>query len=161
MLLYTHIIISFAQHNLSSFLLKYRKCVQVSLPHYADPEFHTDSLRRYKVFICDCDDIVDCHFCHWKGKIMIEMMMVLVHINQLSSVLREPIVWILCAIPSRFTFQERLITFLLLLQMYLYLKKKNPKTFLVPCYDMDLIWHSHQVFESRFNLINGVGCCWF
>ena len=22
---------------------------QVSLPHYADPEFHTDSLRRYKV----------------------------------------------------------------------------------------------------------------
>ena len=30
--------------------------------------------------------------------------------------------------------------------MYLYLKKKNPKTFLVPCYDMDLIWHSHQVY---------------
>ena len=22
----------------------------MSLPHYADPEFHTDSLRRYKVF---------------------------------------------------------------------------------------------------------------
>ena len=32
--------------------------------------------------------------------------------------------------------------------MYLYLKKKNPKTFLVPCYDMDLIWHSHQVCFS-------------
>jgi len=55
---------------------------QVSLPHYADPEFHTDSLRRYK--------------------------------------------------------------------MYLYLKKKNPKTFLVPCYDMDLIWHSHQVHPQEY-----------
>ena len=33
--------------------------------------------------------------------------------------------------------------------MYLYLKKKNPKTFLVPCYDMDLIWHSHQVTGLR------------
>ena len=30
-------------------------------------------------------------------------------------------------------------------KMYLFLKKKNPKTFLVPCYDIDLIWHAHQV----------------
>ena len=29
--------------------------------------------------------------------------------------------------------------------MYLYLKKQHPETFLVPCYDMDLIWHTHQV----------------
>ena len=36
--------------------------------------------------------------------------------------------------------------------MYLYLKKKNPKTFLVPCYDMDLIWHSHQVGENYVNV---------
>ena len=50
---------------------------QVSLPHFSDPEFHADSVRRYK--------------------------------------------------------------------MYLHLKKKHPKTFLVPCYDMDLVWHAHQV----------------
>jgi hypothetical protein len=47
------------------------------LPHFADPDFHVDSVRRYK--------------------------------------------------------------------MYLKLKKKNVKTFLVPCYDMDLVWHAHQV----------------
>ena len=27
----------------------------------------------------------------------------------------------------------------------LYLKLKNPGEFLVPCYDMDLVWHSHQL----------------
>ena len=30
-------------------------------------------------------------------------------------------------------------------KMYLYLKQRNKETFLVPCYDMDLIWHTHQV----------------
>ena len=34
--------------------------------------------------------------------------------------------------------------------MYLHLKKKNPKTFLVPCYDMDLIWHTHQVHPQDY-----------
>ena len=29
-------------------------------------------------------------------------------------------------------------------KMYLYLKSKNPNTFLVPCYDMDIVWHTHQ-----------------
>ena len=28
---------------------------------------------------------------------------------------------------------------------HLLLKKRNPETFLVPCYDFDLIWHAHQV----------------
>ncbi|ESO85179.1 hypothetical protein LOTGIDRAFT_167966 [Lottia gigantea] len=28
---------------------------------------------------------------------------------------------------------------------YLYLKKVNPEAFLVPCYDIDLIWHTHQL----------------
>ena len=28
---------------------------------------------------------------------------------------------------------------------YLYMKKHNPGHFLVPCYDIDLIWHSHQL----------------
>ena len=36
-------------------------------------------------------------------------------------------------------------------RMYLHLKKKNPKTFLVPCYDMDLIWHTHQVHPQDYH----------
>ena len=35
-------------------------------------------------------------------------------------------------------------------KMYLHLKKKNPKTFLVPCYDMDLVWHAHQVHPQDY-----------
>ena len=35
--------------------------------------------------------------------------------------------------------------------MYLYLKNKNPLRFLVPCYDMDLIWHSHQVSTLHYS----------
>ncbi|XP_078655975.1 uncharacterized protein LOC144902415 [Branchiostoma floridae x Branchiostoma belcheri] len=30
-------------------------------------------------------------------------------------------------------------------KMLLHLKKTNPGKFLVPCYDMDLIWHAHQI----------------
>lgn len=30
-------------------------------------------------------------------------------------------------------------------KQFLYLKTKFPKEFLVPCYDIDLIWHSHQL----------------
>ena len=30
-------------------------------------------------------------------------------------------------------------------KMYLYLKNLYPQEFLVPCYDMDIIWHTHQV----------------
>ena len=33
---------------------------------------------------------------------------------------------------------------------YLYLKKLNRPTFLVPCYDMDLMWHTHQVHPHRY-----------
>ena len=29
--------------------------------------------------------------------------------------------------------------------MYLHLKSKHPGTFLVPCYDFDLVWHAHQL----------------
>lgn len=32
----------------------------------------------------------------------------------------------------------------------LYLKLKNPGEFLVPCYDMDLVWHSHQLHPSVY-----------
>ncbi|KAK3088698.1 hypothetical protein FSP39_022527 [Pinctada imbricata] len=33
---------------------------------------------------------------------------------------------------------------------YLYLKKLNPKEFLVPCYDIDLIWHTHQLNPQAY-----------
>jgi hypothetical protein len=35
-------------------------------------------------------------------------------------------------------------------KMYLSLKKKHHKTFLVPCYDIDLIWHAHQVHPQDY-----------
>jgi hypothetical protein len=35
-------------------------------------------------------------------------------------------------------------------RMYLYLKKMNPQTFLVPCYDIDLMWHTHQVHTGLY-----------
>ena len=28
---------------------------------------------------------------------------------------------------------------------FLYLKQSYPDTFLVPCYDIDIVWHTHQV----------------
>ncbi len=33
---------------------------------------------------------------------------------------------------------------------YLHLKSKNPKVFLVPCYDIDLIWHTHQLHPLKY-----------
>lgn len=30
-------------------------------------------------------------------------------------------------------------------KMFLFLKQKHPEAFLVPCYDIDLIWHAHQL----------------
>lgn len=33
---------------------------------------------------------------------------------------------------------------------YLFLKRHNPSEFLVPCYDMDLIWHSHQLHPHAY-----------
>ncbi len=35
--------------------------------------------------------------------------------------------------------------------MYLFLKKKHPEKFLVPCYDMDLVWHTHQVHPVQYH----------
>eukprot|EP00095_Tigriopus_kingsejongensis_P000673 maker-scaffold340_size202118-snap-gene-0.21 protein:Tk00673 transcript:maker-scaffold340_size202118-snap-gene-0.21-mRNA-1 annotation:"hypothetical protein LOTGIDRAFT_153725" len=35
-------------------------------------------------------------------------------------------------------------------QMYLKLKQLNPNTFLVPCYDIDIIWHTHQVIACDY-----------
>lgn len=32
----------------------------------------------------------------------------------------------------------------------LFLKLKNPGVFLVPCYDMDLVWHSHQLHPGSY-----------
>ena len=37
---------------------------------------------------------------------------------------------------------------------YLCLKKLNKATFLVPCYDIDLMWHAHQVLLDTFLEIN-------
>ena len=34
-------------------------------------------------------------------------------------------------------------------RMYLYLKSKHPEKFLVPCYDIDIVWHTHQVKNIR------------
>jgi len=33
---------------------------------------------------------------------------------------------------------------------YLYLKQKYPDKFLVPCYDMDLVWHTHQANPAAY-----------
>ena len=35
-------------------------------------------------------------------------------------------------------------------KMFLYLKQKYPDQFLVPCYDNDLIWHTHQVSTLHY-----------
>ena len=35
-------------------------------------------------------------------------------------------------------------------KMYLLLKKENKSTFLVPCYDIDLVWHTHQVHPHPY-----------
>lgn len=33
---------------------------------------------------------------------------------------------------------------------FLFLKKNNPKMFLVPCYDIDLVWHTHQLHPGIY-----------
>ena len=33
---------------------------------------------------------------------------------------------------------------------FLFLKQQNPKEFLVPCYDIDLVWHAHQLHPSKY-----------
>ena len=33
---------------------------------------------------------------------------------------------------------------------FLYLKQNNPEVFLVPCYDFDLVWHSHQLHPLAY-----------
>ena len=35
-------------------------------------------------------------------------------------------------------------------RQFLHLKLKSPEAFLVPCYDMDLVWHAHQVHPSIY-----------
>ena len=35
-------------------------------------------------------------------------------------------------------------------QKMLFLKQKNPGVFLVPCYDMDIVWHSHQLHPLAY-----------
>ena len=35
-------------------------------------------------------------------------------------------------------------------KFHLYLKQQNPELFFVPCYDFDLIWHSHQLNPSIY-----------
>lgn len=35
-------------------------------------------------------------------------------------------------------------------KMYLILKKENKSTFLVPCYDIDLVWHTHQLHPHAY-----------
>ncbi|KAL3852091.1 hypothetical protein ACJMK2_015777 [Sinanodonta woodiana] len=33
---------------------------------------------------------------------------------------------------------------------FLYLRQQNPEQFLVPCYDIDLIWHTHQLYPLAY-----------
>ena len=33
---------------------------------------------------------------------------------------------------------------------FLYLKKMNPNLFVVPCYLIDIIWHSHQLHPNKY-----------
>ena len=35
---------------------------------------------------------------------------------------------------------------------YLFLKQSNPDLFLVPCYDFDLVWHSHQLHPHLYKV---------
>ena len=35
-------------------------------------------------------------------------------------------------------------------KMFMQLKKPNPATFLVPMYDIDLVWHTHQLLASEY-----------
>lgn len=48
---------------------------------------------------------------------------------------------------------------LLRYQKFLFLKKRNPGVFLVPCYDIDLMWHSHmnlpRIYKSVTQLLLG------
>ncbi|XP_023932117.1 uncharacterized protein LOC106156973 [Lingula anatina] len=37
-------------------------------------------------------------------------------------------------------------------KMFLYLKQQNPDAFLVPCYDIDLVWHAHQVHPNIYQI---------
>ena len=37
-------------------------------------------------------------------------------------------------------------------QKFLFLKKKNPAKFLVPCYDFDIIWHTHQLNPLKYKI---------
>ena len=34
---------------------------------------------------------------------------------------------------------------------FLYLKQKNPSAFIVPCYAIDLIWHTHQLHPKAYS----------
>lgn len=38
-------------------------------------------------------------------------------------------------------------------KQYLFLKKKHPTVFLVPCYDIDLIWHTHQLHPIDYERV--------
>lgn len=51
-----------------------------------------------------------------------------------------------------YTSPKFLTAALLRYKKYLFLKKLYPKEFLTPCYDFDLIWHTHQVKYLRFNI---------
>jgi len=37
-------------------------------------------------------------------------------------------------------------------EKFLYLKKRNPSMFIVPCYSIYLIWHTHQLTPSAFDI---------
>ncbi len=60
-----------------------------------------------------------------------------------AAVSRQKIFYYQVSLPH-FKDQKFLDSALRRYKQYLMLKKTNPFTFLVPCYDMDLIWHTHQ-----------------
>ncbi|KAK3585931.1 hypothetical protein CHS0354_038471 [Potamilus streckersoni] len=46
--------------------------------------------------------------------------------------------------------QKFLMNSLLRYKKFLYLRQQNPEQFLVPCYDIDLVWHTHQLYPLAY-----------
>jgi hypothetical protein len=72
-----------------------------------------------------------------------------IHYDLRSAIFRQKLFYYQVSLPH---YQDRgfLKAALVRYKKYLYLKQKNPDEFLVPCYDFDLVWHSHQVHPLTY-----------
>ena len=61
-----------------------------------------------------------------------------------SAVQRQKLFFYQVSLPH-FKSENFLENCILRYKKYLYLKSKFPNDFLVPCYDMDIVWHTHQM----------------